>query len=220
MRQALLNIVTAALQRVPGGELNINVTAVPQQLYATLRATRLATSRSQTPEQSSESERKGAELLRMAERLVQMSGGSLASTSEAGGLAVKLHLPTLEPAEILVIDDNQDTLQLLQRYLAGTRYRFVGLSDPERALASAAHRGPHLIILDVMLPGVDGWELLERLREHPRTSGIPVIICTILPQEELALHLGAAAFIRKPFNRQRLLEILDQQLETMSREYS
>jgi PleD family two-component response regulator len=152
----------------------------------------------------------------MAEQLVQMSGGSLEATSEGGDWIVELMLPAVEQAEVLVIDDNQDTLRLLQKYLTGTRYRFVGVSEPERALASAEQTDPRVIILDVMLPDVDGWELLERLREHPKTSSIPVIVCTILPQEELALHLGAAAFIRKPVSRQRLLAALDQQLEALS----
>ena len=67
-------------------------------------------------------------------------------------------------------------------------------------------------MLDVMLPGIDGWELLGRLREHPRTRNVPVVISTILPQEQLALALGAAAFLRKPINRETLLSSLDRLL--------
>ena len=72
---------------------------------------------------------------------------------------------------------------------------------------------PHLIVLDVMLPGIDDWELLGRLRAHPRTRAAPIIICTILPQKELALALGAAAFIRKPVSRPALLSALDHQVD-------
>jgi CheY-like chemotaxis protein len=66
--------------------------------------------------------------------------------------------------------------------------------------------------MDVMLPGIDGWELLGRLREHPHMRAVPIIVCTILPQERMALALGAAAFIRKPASRETLLTALDQQV--------
>ena len=61
-----------------------------------------------------------------------------------------------------------------------------------------------------MMPQLDGWELLGRLRQHPRTSYIPIVVHTILPQEELALSLGASAFIQKPVTRQAFLAALDQ----------
>jgi CheY-like chemotaxis protein len=101
---------------------------------------------------------------------------------------------------------------LMHRYLEGTRYRFVGVRDPEQALTQAQALSPHLILLDVMLPGVDGWEVLGRLRENPVFRSIPVIVSTILPQEQLALTLGAAAFLRKPASRETLLRTLDRLL--------
>jgi CheY-like chemotaxis protein len=67
---------------------------------------------------------------------------------------------------------------------------------------------PQAILLDVMLPGMDGWETLARLRRHPATERLPVIICTILPEEQLALALGASAFLRKPLAREELLQAL------------
>jgi CheY-like chemotaxis protein len=69
-----------------------------------------------------------------------------------------------------------------------------------------------------MLPGVDGWEILGRLREHPTTSSVPVIISTILLQEDLALSLGAAGFLRKPFTQTALLAALDQQAASFLKE--
>ncbi len=59
-----------------------------------------------------------------------------------------------------------------------------------------------------MMPGVDGWEILARLRQHPLTGNLPVIVCTILPERELALALGAAGFLPKPVTRQALLGAL------------
>ena len=62
-------------------------------------------------------------------------------------------------------------------------------------------------------PVVDGWEVLARLREHPATYGVPIVVCTILAQEDLAMLLGAADFVRKPINQQSLLSALDRQLD-------
>ena len=151
----------------------------------------------------------------MARQLVALSGGELQivfKEGEAGPFSARLTLPAAAQVVVLVIEDNADALQLMQRYLAGTRYRFVGTRDPEEGLARAEELGPQVILLDVMLPGIDGWELLGRLREHPKTRTIPVIACTILPQEQLALTLGAAAFLRKPISREALLAALDRQL--------
>ncbi len=148
----------------------------------------------------------------MARQLVTLSGGSLevsASTRQSRPFVARLLFPATEQVGVLVIDDNVDTLQLLERYLAATRYRFVAAPDPQRALALAEELAPQVVVLDVMLPGIDGWELLGRLRAHPRTHAIPIIICTVLPQDQLALALGATAFIRKPVDRSAFLSALD-----------
>jgi CheY-like chemotaxis protein len=100
-------------------------------------------------------------------------------------------------------------LHLFERYLNNLGYTFVGSPNPEEAIDLASKYSPCLILLDVMLPGVDGWELLARLREHPGVRRIPVVVSTILPQEQLALALGAADFVRKPISQARLLALLD-----------
>jgi CheY-like chemotaxis protein len=115
---------------------------------------------------------------------------------------------------VLVIDDNADTLRLVERYLTGSRFTYAGARDPEQALALAERLSPAAVVLDVMLPGIDGWELLGRLRTHPKTAGVPIIVCTILPEEHLALSLGAAEFLRKPVSRRVLLAALQRQVAT------
>jgi CheY-like chemotaxis protein len=117
----------------------------------------------------------------------------------------------------LVVDDNVDTLQLVQRYLSNSRYRFIGTSDPREVPALVEQLEMDIIVLDVMLPTIDGWELLGRLREHPKTRHTPIIVCTILSQEQLALTLGAAEFIRKPVSRETLLSALDRQTDQLLR---
>lgn len=68
------------------------------------------------------------------------------------------------------------------------------------------------------MPQIDGWEILGRLRNHPQTHHIPVIVCTILSQEEMALTLGASGFIHKPISRQNLLTELDHQAALLETE--
>jgi len=156
-----------------------------------------------------------AERLNMARYLVEQSGGSLAMSLPTGSgdpFTVEMSLPAASRMTVLVIDDNSDALRLIERCLSNSRYRFVGTADPKRVLQLAEETRPQLVLLDVMLPQVSGWELLARLREDPVLKGTPIIICTILPEAQLALDLGAAAFIRKPFSRQELLSTLDSQL--------
>jgi CheY-like chemotaxis protein len=213
MRQALLNLFTAAIRRVPGGRVCVEAARGERDLLVCVRPlVHPAASQALTHDDQ--------ESLEMARQLVALSGGALqvvANEDGTGPYVARLVLPAVAQMVVLVIDDNTDTLQLLQRYLAGTRYRFVGSRDPEEGLRLAEELTPKGIVLDVMLPGIDGWELLGRLREHPRTRSVPVIVCTILPQERLALTLGAAEFIRKPVGRGALLAALDRQLGPSSR---
>jgi CheY-like chemotaxis protein len=151
----------------------------------------------------------------MTRKMVELFEGRLEFEvdSQNGYLAICLAVAVASQISVLAIDDNSDALQLIQRFLSGSRYRFTGLSDPAQAVAFAQKNAPNVILLDVMLPGVDGWELLGRLRGHPGTMHIPVVVCTFLAQEQLALALGARSFLRKPINREALLDALNQALE-------
>jgi CheY-like chemotaxis protein len=146
---------------------------------------------------------------------VELSDGTVTAQADADmPPAITLNLRLAGQRTVLVIDDNADALQLAARCLIGSRYTFVGSRDPEQGLLVAARVAPCAIVLDVVLPGIDGWELLGRLRTHPATANIPVIVATILPQEQLALALGAAAFLRKPLSREALLTTLDELIKT------
>ncbi len=155
-----------------------------------------------------------SEYIQQARRLVELSNGSLElmQPDRLGGFTASVTLSHVEEINILFIDDNQDSLRLFQRYLLGTRYQFYGTRDPEQALTLAAEIQPRLILLDIMLPGIDGWELLGRLRHHPSLDKVPIIISTILPHEQLAAVLGASGFLRKPVSREELLTLLLQKL--------
>ncbi len=144
--------------------------------------------------------------------MVTLCNGSLGIFSDEGICSATLHLPFVDQVTVMAVDDNPDTLRLFERYTAGTRYHMVSLRDPLQAHSLAVQIKPQVILLDVMMPGMDGWKILGRLRQHPKTEQIAVVICTIFPQERLALSLGASGFLKKPVSRQDLLDQLDRQI--------
>ncbi len=206
LRQALLNVLTVAVRIAPQGWLDIETTMQENRIFLTIQPKRsclLAASPA----------RDELESLEMARDLVTLSGGLLeiAAANAEHPFTARFLLPSEEGQNILFIDDNADTLRLLERYLAGTRYRFVGARDAEQAMELATSLSLKAIVLDIMLPGIDGWRVLGRLREHPKTRGVPIIVCSILQQEPLAMALGAAAFLHKPVSREALLSMLNAQ---------
>jgi len=210
MRQALVSIFTAAAHCAPGGRIEIHATPESGQVRLVVRPMRDQSRPGQGPAAPAGLCPDDSDNMAMARQLVALSGGSLQwCDGIEGPFVATLILPAAEQFAVLAIDDNLDSLHLLQRFLEGSRYPIIAEQNPIRAVELAREIAPRIIILDVMLPGLDGWELLGRLREHPTTRDIPVIISTILPHEQLALTLGAAAFLRKPVTRADLLAVLD-----------
>lgn len=118
----------------------------------------------------------------------------------------------LPQIQVLVIDDNADIIHLFQRYVQGTRYSVVGLQDPTAVAEWIERIDPRILLLDVMMPGLDGWDLLTQLRLKQQLRRSAVLICSILPQERLAISLGADGFLQKPVLPQDFLNALDGQL--------
>jgi CheY-like chemotaxis protein len=209
LRQALVNLVTAAILSHPGEAIRLSVDVEERNLRIRVQA---------PPSPPPDPDRCVAivEALKMSKQFTRLLGGTLEDQTgqcEREGFIGTLIVPVAEQSLVLVIDDNADTLRLLQRYLTGTRYKFVGARTPGEALTKVEAEAPKIIVLDVMMPGINDWELLGQLREHPGLREIPIIVCTILPQEQLALLLGAAAFLRKPVSRELFLQALDRQVE-------
>ena len=109
---------------------------------------------------------------------------------------------------LLVIDDNEGLVHLLQRYLTNDVYTVVPVTNTEEGLIHIQQMQPDAIILDVMMPGMNGWELLQRLRTKTETQCIPVIICSVINDPELAFALGASQYLAKPVTRDALLMAL------------
>ncbi|MCL6431799.1 MAG: response regulator [Anaerolineae bacterium] len=201
LRQILLSLFGAAIRGAPGRRVSIAITARPFEVEVRVRAGRPA---------QPVAEKSIAESLDMARRLAATFGGALAIEATSETQEAILTLPASGQVPVLAIDDNENTLQLFQRYATNTRYRLLPATSLAGALEVAREASPRIIVLDVMMPDIDGWEALGRLRQHPLTGHVPIVVCTILAEEELALSLGAAGFVRKPVSREAFLSALDQ----------
>jgi CheY-like chemotaxis protein len=212
LKQALLHTLTTAIHCASGGRVSI-VTEAGDKLV-TIRIY------GQTADATSPVlQRAQRDRLDMSRQLIELADGTLDVSAEmADGvpLEVSITLRRLSQPVVLVVDDNADTRRLFERYLSGTPYLFVGTGDPQKALSLAQTHCPRLVIVDVMMPGTDGWKLLAHLRQNPETSGIPVAVCTILSEEDLALTLGAAEFIQKPVTRVAFLAMLERHIQSTS----
>ncbi|MCC6455897.1 MAG: response regulator [Caldilineaceae bacterium] len=117
---------------------------------------------------------------------------------------------SVDSQPILIVEDNPGVSELYQRYLQGTPWRPTLLADPADTFAKVQELRPSAIILDVLMPGMDGWSVLQALRATPEVAHIPVIICSVINDPELATALGAAISLKKPLSRLELVEALQQ----------
>lgn len=143
-----------------------------------------------------------------ARRLMAAMGGALrVMRRENGNWQVQLAWPAGRPI-LLVIDDNEEFTDLYRRYLAGRNWHVVGAASGREALARLVMVRPTVILLDVLMPSEDGWELLVALKAREETRSIPVIVCSVLDQPGLALALGAAGYLAKPVAQRELVRAL------------
>jgi signal transduction histidine kinase/CheY-like chemotaxis protein len=107
---------------------------------------------------------------------------------------------------VLVLDDDQTALQLLRDYLKDTDYQILTSENPAEALHLARALQPDLIITDVMMPTMSGWDVLQALKNDASTVSIPVIVLSIIDQKIQGINLGASNYLVKPVRRETLLE--------------
>ena len=109
---------------------------------------------------------------------------------------------------VLVVDDDPTVLSLLAKTLEKESYRVISARNGIEALALAREHRPQAITLDVLMPQMDGWRTLKELKADVELRDIPVIMVTVLNERGMAIPLGAADFMTKPVDRQRLAAIL------------
>ncbi len=112
-------------------------------------------------------------------------------------------------AKIAIVDDNVAIVEMLKRKLEKEDFEVLCCSESAVAVELCRHEKPDLIILDILMPGKSGWEIMEELKQDPSTKGAPVIISTVKnrPEDlEKGSELGAADYIAKPYVFGDLLE--------------
>ncbi|HEY2887169.1 MAG TPA: response regulator, partial [Candidatus Limnocylindrales bacterium] len=118
--------------------------------------------------------------------------------------------------DVLVIEDDPSAARLLREYLEADGYRVRVAVSGEAGLASARATRPGAILLDVLLPGLDGWEVLRRLKADAELRETPVIVVTVIDEREVGLALGAVDYLLKPVDRGALLSAVARYLPSAS----
>jgi len=124
------------------------------------------------------------------------------------GFRIILRFLTQEKKLVLIVDDQEPALKMYERYLSKTEFKIYGVSKATKVLNKAIELKPALILLDIMMPKLDGWEILQSLRVNEKTKHIPIIVCSAWAEPELAKSLGADHFLKKPITQKELLDVL------------
>jgi CheY-like chemotaxis protein/anti-sigma regulatory factor (Ser/Thr protein kinase) len=168
--------------------------------------------------------------LAISKRLVEMMCGTIGVESAPGkGSRFKVWLPasrqsvvaslaraappavkpaSADGATVLVIDDDADSRDMMRRFLAREGFDTVTAADGAEGLRLARQITPKLITLDVVMPRMDGWAVLKELQADPALAPIPVVMLSILDEQDKGFALGAADYLIKPFDRERLRAVL------------
>ncbi len=131
-------------------------------------------------------------------------------TLDGEGSRVAASTPPKGVPTVLVIDDDPAARELMQRFLAQQQgLHMAGAASGEEGLRLAKELRPAVILLDVLMPGMDGWAVLTALKADPELAPIPVIMASILDEENMGFALGATDFLTKPIDRARLAQLLE-----------
>ncbi|NLE43251.1 MAG: response regulator [Chloroflexi bacterium] len=150
--------------------------------------------------------------LDLLREIVRSQNGSVDVLSGDAGFSIQIHLVSPGQIRVLVVDDNRDLVHYYRRCVRGTRYHITHSTEGANILDTVGATQPDIIVLDIMLPDVDGWELLTLLHQNALTRDIPIVACSVMREEELALALGAAIYVSKPVQHQEFIQALDQAL--------
>lgn len=113
--------------------------------------------------------------------------------------------------KVLIVEDTLSELELMSHYLRESGYTVINAIGAKEALDKVSEDKPDVIITDVVMPGMSGFELCRRLKTHPATENVPIVICSSKDQEIdrlWGMKQGADAYITKPFTREQILRAL------------
>ncbi|MBU0705484.1 MAG: GAF domain-containing protein [Chloroflexi bacterium] len=239
IRQAVLNLVANATKFTKKGFIRVEVSTVDTEVIIAVVDSGIGILQDQIDmifepftqaDSSTTREAGGTGLgLSITNSFVEMHGGRMWVESELGKgstfyIALPIAGPPLPEEEvegrypetekvgqkvILCVEDDEGVITLFRRYLSRKGYQVVGLTNSSIAVERARELKPYAITLDVMMPGKDGWQVIQELKSNPETRGIPVVMCTIVGEEKYGLTLGAADYLLKPILEHDLLSALN-----------
>ena len=233
LKQVLINLVTNAVKFTPeGGAVRLRAQVAGNEIHVTVSDTgigvpaedreRIFESFQQGGRGASREEGTGLGLT-LSRRIVELFGGQMWLDSEVGvgstfgfSLPVRRGLNQSDEREdgieavgsIVVIEDDRPSLDLLSAYLSGAALTMTAARDGQAGLDAVRRLRPSAVLLDIRLPGIDGWAVLQALKADPETQHIPVIVVSIVDERAKGAALGASAYLVKPFRRDQLLEAL------------
>lgn len=233
VKQVLLNLLSNAVKFTPdGGHVAVAARRVDDELVVTVAddGPGIPQDEQERIFESFQQGRRGTQReegtglgLTLCRRIVALLGGRMWLESDVGvgstfGFTVPMGglvpEPVAAPADlahlpvVVVIDDDRASLDLMTAYLDGLGVQVVHARDGEEGLDLIRALGPAAVVLDIRMPGLDGWEVLTRVREDEATRAVPVIIVSILDEKSRGLTLGAADYLVKPVGREELVGAL------------
>jgi signal transduction histidine kinase/CheY-like chemotaxis protein len=231
-KQVVLNLLSNAVKFTPdGGSVSVRAYRDGTELVVTVTDTgigvppedqqRIFESFQQGRRGPAKEEGTGLGLT-LSRRIVGLFGGRMWLDSIVGeGSTFGFSIPALplvraEVAErdggaipaVLLVEDDRASLDLMSAYLDGLPVRVVRATDGAEALDLIHEVGPAAVVLDIKLPRVDGWQVLAELKSAPGTSGIPVVIASVVDERSRGLALGADVYLLKPVSRDELVDAL------------
>lgn len=237
LRQCLFNLLSNAAKFTEGGEVTLTVTAAGPRRVFRVQDTGIGMTPEQvgklfqrfTQADVSTTRRFGGTGLGLAltRAMAELLGGTVTVESEEGRgttftLEVSADLQDAAsadagsdaaaagvPGDVLIIDDDPHQRELMERFLSRDGLRVIAASNGPDGIALAREVRPSAIMLDVMMPRMDGWAVLSALKSDPALADIPVIMMSMMRETGLAYSLGAADYLTKPIDWQRLKDALD-----------
>jgi signal transduction histidine kinase/ActR/RegA family two-component response regulator len=233
-RQVLLNLASNAVKfSHDGGEVVIRAWHEDDELRVTVADTgigvppedleRIFESFQQSGRRTGTNEGTGLGLT-LCRRIIELAGGRMWLDSEVGvGSVFGFSIPTVttpvtrnlkaavsgdDGQVVVVVEDDRSSLELISLFLDSAGIQVVPARNGADGLAAVRRHQPAAVVLDIRLPGMDGWHVLEELKSDPVTANAPVVVVTILDERPQAMALGAAEYIVKPVGREGLLDAL------------
>jgi CheY-like chemotaxis protein len=147
-----------------------------------------------------------------AAQLFSLAEGTLTLSQAPTGQCITARLTIHHRPIVLVVDDDPAMPRIVQRFLALQPLTVVGCTSTDDVVKLARETQPVLILLDVLMPKRDGWEILQELKANPDTYHFQLAVCSIWDERELALSLGADMFFQKPIGRAELLACVEEHI--------